>query len=157
MTSALTIRHSCFTEREKGAMQCGVHVLHQVVLRVKLQSALSPWEQSGAQKLCVFLNWCDIPCKIKATLVARTCNGNVRCNCSICKHMQACLHASSAGYKVGQLPEFIFRTCTMDVWSPCHHIFTWLTSKQGTKLCFARNQLALTLEKAQRGRDWSLS
>lgn len=71
--------------------------------------------------------------------------------------MQACLHASSAGYKVAPLPKFILRTCIMDVCGPCNHIFTWLTYNQGTKLCFAQNEFALTLEKAQRGRDCSLS
>ena len=156
MTSALTARHSCFIDRGKGAMQRGRYVLYQVVLTVKLQSALSPWEQSGIC-LCVFINWCNIPCRIKATLAARICNVNVRCNCRICKCMQAYSYASSAGYKVGQLPKFVFRTCTIDVRSPCHHMFTWLTFNQCMKLCFAQKQFALTLEKAQRGRDCSLS
>lgn len=118
--------------------------------------SLSPWEQSGIC-LHMFINWCNIPCRIKATLVAYICNVNLRCSCSMCKHRQACLYASSAGYKVGQMPKFIFKTCTVDGCSPCHHIFTWLTSNQGTKLCFAQNQFVLTLEKAQRGRDCSLS
>lgn len=71
--------------------------------------------------------------------------------------MYAHLYANSAGYKVRQLPKFIFRTCTMDVLSPRHHIFAWLTSNQGRKLRFAQMRFAMTLEKAQRGRDCSLS
>lgn len=105
--------------------------------------------------LCTFINWCDTPCIIQVTLTGHICN--VRCNCSICKHMQPWLYASSTGYEVGQLPKFVFRTCRMDVCRPCHHIFTLLTSNQGMMQCLAQKQFALMLEKAQRGRNCSLS
>lgn len=64
--------------------------------------------------------------------------------------------AVESQFKVGQLLRIVFRTCAMAVCSPHYHIFTWFTSNQGIKLCFAQNQFALNLEKAQR-KDCSLS
>lgn len=53
--------------------------------------------------------------------------------CGMCKHMQACLYTCSTGCKVGRLPKFVLRTCTMAACSSCHRSFTWLASNQGTK------------------------
>lgn len=101
------------------------------------QGCLHKWLHQGATWSCV-------------------CSVTVRCNCSTCKHKRACLSASSAGFKIGQLPTFIFRICAMALCSPHHYIFTRFTSNQGMKLYFAQNQFVLSLEKAQR-RDCSLS
>lgn len=59
--------------------------------KAKWQGCLHKWCHQGATR-------------------SRVCNGIVRCNCSICKHRRACLSASSAGFKVGQLPKFTFGT-----------------------------------------------
>lgn len=71
--------------------------------------------------------------------------------------MQAFLGTRSSRHKVRQLPRFVLRTYTVSTCSPSHLHLHGLLLSQGTKLCFAQNQFALTLERVQSRRACSRS